>query len=535
MQNGRWLTAKDVLRVNAFKWPDKIGIRDLYKSYTFKQWNERACRLANALATMGMKKGDRFAVLAYNCVEWMEIYAAAAKGGFIVVPIMFRLSGPEMEYNINHSECKAFIVQGGKDGGDGAEFPWINMVQDMKKNLPTVEKYISFALGKETYTGFIHYEDLLAKAKPEEPAVKVNADDVWVIMYTGGTTGKPKGVMKSHASLFAEYLITIYDQQFNFNDCNLLVMPCCHINSLYYSFVVTWVGGTVAVYNMVSFNPEELLKTFQNLKVTFTSLVPTHYIMMLALPDEIKKKYDLSSIKKLLISSAPARKDTKLGVLEMFKNAELYEAYGSTEAGIVTILKPAEQMTKLGTIGREVIGTDIIMLYDEDGFLITKPNVVGELYSRSPMLFEGYWKEPEKTSAAMKDEYFSAGDMAYRDEDGYYVLVDRKANMIISGGENIFPSEVENMINSNPKVKEVAIIGVPHEKWGEQVTAVIALNEGQTATAEEITQYCKGKIAAFKVPKNIIFVEDAEMPRSSAGKILHRVLRERYGMWKDNQ
>ena len=299
--------------------------------------------------------------------------------------------------------------------------------------------------------------------------------------------------------------------------------------------MVTWVGGTVAAYNMVSFNPEELLKTFQDLKVTFTSLVPTHYIMMLTLPDEIKKKYDLSSIKKLLISSAPARKDTKLGVLEMFKNAELYEAYGSTEAGIVTVLKPEEQMTKLGSIGREVIGTDIIMLYDEDGFLITKPNIVGELYSRSPMLFDGYWKEPEKTAAAMKDEYFSAGDMAYRDEDGYYVLVDRKANMIISGGENIFPSEVENVIGSNPKVKDVAVIGVPHEKWGEQVTAVLVLNEGETATAEEMSDYCKGKIAGFKVPKNIIFVKDEEMPRSPAGKILHRMLREKYGKWSDHQ
>jgi len=529
MKNGRWLTAKDVLRVNAFKWPDKIGAKDLYRSYTFKQWNERACRLANAFADMGMKKGDRFAVLAYNCAEWMDLYAAAAKGGFIIVPIMFRLSGPEMEYNINHSECKVFVVQGGKDGADGKEFPWIKQVNEMKKNLPTVEKYVSFALGSETYDGFISYDAALANASPEEPATEVDGDDIWIIMYTGGTTGKQKGVMKSHAALFAEFFITIYDQQFHFDDINLLVMPCCHVNSLFYSFVVTWVGGTVVAYNMVSFNPEELLKTFQDLRITFTSLVPTHYIMMLALPDEVKKKYDVSSVKKLLISSAPARKETKLGVLEMFKNAELYEAYGSTEAGIVTVLKPKEQMAKLGSIGREVIGSDIIRLYDEDGMLITKPNVVGELYSRSPMLFEGYWKEQEKTTAALKEEYFSAGDMAYRDEDGFYYLVDRKANMIISGGENIFPLEVENVIEGNPKVKDVAVIGVPHEKWGESVTAVVVLDEGQTATAEEIAAYCRDKIATYKIPKNIIFVEDADMPRAPNGRVLHRVLRERYG------
>lgn len=535
MKYGHWMTAKEVLRVNAFKWPDKIGIKDQYKSYTFKQWDERSCRLANALAGLGMKKGDRFAVLAYNCVEWMEIYAAAAKGGFICVPIMFRLSQPEMEYNINHAEAKVFIVQGGKDGKSGKDFPWIHQANGMRKNLPTVEKYVSFGVENPHYDGFISYEEAIAAASPEEPATKVDADDIWVIMYTGGTTGKPKGVMKSHASMFAQYLIMIYDHQFSFDDCALLVMPCCHINSLNYSFVNTWVGGTVMAYNMISFDPENLLKTFSDHRITFTSLVPTHYIMMLSLPDEVKKKYDLTSIKKLLISSAPARRDTKLAILEMFPNSKLDEAYGSTEAGIVTVLKPEEQITKLGSCGREVIGTDLIRLYDEEGNLITEPNKVGELYSRSPMLFEGYWKEPEKSAAAMKGEYFSAGDMAYKDEEGYVFLVDRKANMIISGGENIFPSEVENIVGSHPKVRDVAVIGVPHEKWGEQVTAVVVLHEGQTATPEEISDHCRGKIAGYKVPKNIIFIKDEEMPRSGTGKILHRMLREKYGLWKDHQ
>ncbi|OPY66913.1 MAG: Long-chain-fatty-acid--CoA ligase FadD13 [Syntrophorhabdus sp. PtaU1.Bin050] len=524
MKLGRWMTAKDVLRVNAHKWPNKIGAKDLNKSFTFEEWNERSCRLANALFSQGLKKGDRFAVLAYNCAEWMDIYAAAAKGGFICVPIMFRLSAPEMEYIINHCEAKAFIVQD----------EWVDHANGMKKNLETVTSYISFGVENKSFDGYLAYEEMLAKASPEEPTVEVDAEDVWVIMYTGGTTGKPKGVMKTHASLFSQYFIAIFDHLFNFDDVNLLVMPCCHVNSLFYSFVATWVGGTVMCYNMVSFNPEDLLKTFSDHRVTFTSLVPTHYIMMLALPDEVKNKYDLTSVKKLLISSAPARRDTKLGVLEMFKNSELYEAYGSTEAGLVTVLKPHEQLTKLGSCGREVIGSDVIRFYDDDGNLVTKPNEVGELYSRSPMLFEGYWKEPEKTAAAMKGGYFSAGDMGMRDEEGYIYLVDRKANMIISGGENIFPSEVENTVGGYSKVKDVAVIGVPHEKWGEQVTAVVVLHEGQTATPEEISGYCKGKIAGFKVPKHIIFIKDEEMPRSGAGKILHRVLREKYGMWKDH-
>jgi fatty-acyl-CoA synthase len=535
MNNAYWLTAKEVLKVNAVKWPNKIGIKDLYKEYTFKQWNERSCRLANALADMGMKKGDRFAALGYNCVEWLEIYAAAAKGGFIVVPIMFRLAPAEMEYNINHSECKVLLVQGGNDPRDSKAFPWIDTAKGMRKNLTTVEKYISFAVDNPHYDGFVSYEDAIAAASPEEPATEVDGEDIWIIMYTSGTTGKPKGVMKSHRSLFAQYFIMIHDHFFSHDDITLLVMPCCHINSLNYSFVNTWVGATVMAYNMISFDPVDLLKTFSDHRITFTSLVPTHYIMLLALQDEVKNKFDLTTIKKLLISSAPARRDTKLGILKMFPNSKLDEAYGSTEAGCVTILKPEEQLTKLGSCGREVIGTDVLRLYDEEGKLITEPNKVGEVYSRSPMLLSGYWKEPEKLKAAMKGQYFSAGDMGYKDEEGYLFLVDRKANMIISGGENIFPSEVENCVGGHPKVKDVAVIGVPHEKWGESLMAVVVLHEGQTAAAEEISSFCKGKIAGYKVPKNVVFIKDEEMPRTGNGKILHRVLREKYGMWKDHQ
>jgi fatty-acyl-CoA synthase len=219
--------------------------------------------------------------------------------------------------------------------------------------------------------------------------------------------------------------------------------------------------------------------------------------------------------------------------MDYFKNSELYEAYGSTEAGTVTVLKPKDALRKLGSVGQECIGSDAIKLIDDDGNEIHTPNTVGEVYSRSPMLFDQYWKDPELTQKAFRGEYFSAGDMGYRDEEGYYYLVDRKANMIISGGENIFPSEVENVVGGNPKVKDVAIIGIPHEKWGEQVAAVVVLHEGAIATEQEISEYCRGKIAGYKVPKKVVFIRDDEMPRSGAGKILHRLLREKYGMWRD--
>ena len=315
----------------------------------------------------------------------------------------------------------------------------------------------------------------------------------------------------------------------------MLVMPMCHVNSIFYSFAYTLVSAPVFVYNMVSFDPEDLLRTIDEYKITFTSLVPTHYIMMLALPDEIKNSIDVSSIRQLLISSAPARKDLKLAIMDYFKNAELWEAYGSTEGGLVTLLRPEEQFKKLGSIGREIFGTDRIRILDENRDEVPDGEV-GELFYRTPMLFKEYLKEPEKTKEAFEGAWSSAGDMVRRDEDGYYVLVDRKANMIITGGENVYPSEVEGAIGAHEAMKDIAVIGIPDDKWGEAVKAVVVLNEGYPASddlAKEILDWSRDKIAGYKRPKSIDFIEDEEMPRTISGKILHRMLREKYGKWSD--
>jgi acyl-CoA synthetase (AMP-forming)/AMP-acid ligase II len=240
----------------------------------------------------------------------------------------------------------------------------------------------------------------------------------------------------------------------------------------------------------------------------------------------VKRKYEANSVTKLLISSAPARRETKLAVVEHFKNSRLYEGYGSTEAGWVTILRPDEQLTKLGSVGREVTGSGRVKILDDDGNEV--PNgAAGELYSRTPYTFAGYWNLPDRTAEAFRGPYCTVGDMTRRDEDGYYYLVDRKKNMIVSGGENVYPSEVENLFGRHPKVKDVAVIGIPHEKWGESVHGVVVLREGQTATEAELLEWCKDKIAGYKRPKSISFIGEAEMPRTATGKILHRVLRAR--------
>ncbi|WP_028321214.1 class I adenylate-forming enzyme family protein [Desulfatiglans anilini] len=525
MTRSKWMHMGTILKMNAYNYPDKLGWQDRNKEFTFKQWNERACRFANGLVKLGVGHKDTFSVIAYNRGEWMDIYAGCAKGGQVVVPVMFRLAGPEIEFIANHSESKAFIV----------EAPFVDLINSIRDKLSVPKgNYIYLGDGPAP-EGYIGFEEWLAASSPEEPDWVVDADDIWTIMYTSGTTGRPKGVMKTHESFMAMYYLNLVNMGVRPTDKVMLVMPMCHVNSIYYSFPYTLITAPVFVNNMVSFDPEDLLRTIEKYKITFTSLVPTHYIMMLALPDEVKNSIDVSSIRQLLISSAPARKDLKLAIMEYFKNAELWEAYGSTEGGLVTLLRPEDQFKKLGSIGKEIFGTDRIRILDEDRNEVPDGEV-GELFYRTPMLFKEYLKEPEKTKEAFFEGWSSAGDMVRRDEDGYYALVDRKANMIITGGENVYPSEVENVVGSHDAVKDVAIIGIPDEKWGETIKAVVVLHAGYEPSpdlAKEIMDFCKGRLAGFKRPKSVDFIADDQMPRTPTGKILHRILREKYGKWSD--
>jgi acyl-CoA synthetase (AMP-forming)/AMP-acid ligase II len=301
-------------------------------------------------------------------------------------------------------------------------------------------------------------------------------------------------------------------------------MPLCHINSVFFTFIFTYIGASVFIHPARSFDPEQILQIIQREKITFISLIPTHYNLLLNVRPEARD-CDTSSLRKLLCSSAPVRMNMKEAIMEFFPGVELYEGYGSTEAGIVTILKPRDQLKKLGSIGFESLGTSFVKILDPDGNELG-PGEIGELYSRGPMLFDEYYKLPEKTARSFLGEWFSASDMGKRDEDGFYYIVDRKDNMIITGGEHIYPSEMEKIIGAHPGVFDVAVIGLPDDKWGEAVTAVV-VPQGPIDEAT-IIEYCRGKMASFKRPKKVIFIEKDEMPRTGSGKILHRVLRERF-------
>lgn len=509
------LTMGEMLSVNASLYPDKVGARDLHRSMTFPAWNSRACRLANGLIGLGLAKGDRVAVLAYNCVEWMEIYAATAKAGVIAVPINFRLIGAEVRYILEDCGARALIVQ-------EALLP---SIEDIRIGLAVPDANVVH-LGGRVPPGATGYEDLLAKAADTEPNVAVAPEDTWVLMYTSGTTGNPKGAMRSHGSQALLNFTTLLDMQFDRDDTCLLVMPMCHANSLNFASSFSYVGATCVVYDVKSFDPEHLYRTLSDTGASFTSLVPTHYIMMLGLEASVKARYSVDNVRKLLVSSAPARRDTKLAIMEAFRNSQLLELYGSTEQGWATLLRPSEQLTKLGSVGREFTGSGRIKLLDEHRREVSEGEV-GELYSRTPWCFQGYWNLPEKTAQAFHGPWLSVGDMARRDADGFYTLVDRKNNMIISGGENIYPSEIENLLGGHPKVRDVAVVGRPDPRWGEAVHAVIVLRDGEAASESDLAEWCTGRLASYKRPKSFSFIADNDMPRTATGKILHRELKKR--------
>jgi fatty-acyl-CoA synthase len=509
------LTLAESIAAHARTQPHKIGVRDSQRGLSYADWDARASRLANALLAQGLQPGDRVALLAYNCIEWLEIYVALARAGLVAVPINFRLVGPEVAYIVQHSEARAFVVQE----------PLRALVDGIRAELPIEDGCFIHFGGATTPGGWQGYEALIAAADAAAPAVAVQPTDLFALMYTSGTTGRPKGAMRSHEGNALLALATALEFGLTRDDNGLLVMPLCHANSLYFGVTFAMLGATLVVDDRPHFDAAALLGLLAREHITFTSLVPTHYVMMLALDETLKARHDLSRVGKLLVSSAPVRPETKRAILQLFPHGRLFELYGSTEAGWVTVLRPDEQLTHTGSVGREWASSGAIKLLDLDGREVPDGQV-GELHSRTAYVFSGYWKNPDKTAQAFRGAWCSVGDMARRDEQGFIHLVDRKSNMIISGGENIYPSEVEAVLAAHPAVQDVAVVGVPDDKWGESVLAVVVPRQGAQVRQAELEAWCRERMAGFKRPRAFAFIPEAQMPRTATGKIQHRLLRE---------
>ena len=402
-----WMNLGQNFKVNAKRYPDTLALKDQNRSFTYRQTNERLNRLADSLLALGIKKGDKVAVLLENSVEIVELYLAAAKTGIVIVPINFRLVGPEIEYIVNNSDAETIFVHE----------QFTETVDQIWAELGKIPPERRFVVGGPA-EGYREYETLIDAGSSQEPACEVKPSDTWILIYTSGTTGRPKGVLRSHESNVAFYMINALEFGFTRNDICLNIMPLCHINSVFYTFTFLYLGASVYIHPALSFKGEEVLEIIEREKITFISLIPTHYNLILSVSGKERSR-DVSSIRKLLCSSAPVRQKMKMDIMDFFPGVQLYEAYGSTEAGVVTVLGPEEQLRKLGSIGCECLGADLVKILDQEGCEVPV-GAIGEIFSRSPMLFDGYYKLPQKTADSFCGEYFSAGDMGRKDEDGFF-------------------------------------------------------------------------------------------------------------------
>jgi len=508
------------LTKNAEEFPDKAAIIFNDEVTTYAQLNECAARFGNAMTSLGLKPKDRVAVILKNRAEFSEIIYGLVKAGMTLVPVNWRLTPEEMSYVINNSDACAVVVC--------EEF--LEKVAPIKSELTNVDSGHYIFLGDNRPDDMHDYEKLLAAASGSEPGYEGKSSDPFFIGYTSGTTGFPKGAITPLGDWEMKVMSLFTLLRLSDDDVQLLTMPLFHMNAINTSSASHYSGQTVVV--MERFRPEEALRLIEKHKATFSSMVPTMYNRLKNLPKDAFDKYDNSAMRSLLQSSAPLPFSTKQWIVENFKNAGLHEIYGGTEAGAVTYLPPEEQLKRKGSVGMGLPMVEI-KLVDDDGNEVPQGEV-GQFISRP---LEGamlgkvteYYKDKKSTKKSFKGGWFYSGDMARMDEDGFYYLIDRKFDMIISGGENIYPVEIEGVLYKHPKILECAVIGVPDEEWGESVKAVVVLKEDETATEEEIINYGREHLAGFKIPRSVDFTD--ELPKTDTGKILKKIIKAPY--WKD--
>jgi len=490
-----------------------VALKTESLSETYAEMWGRCTRLANALLERGIKKPDLVATYMPNSYQFAEVIVATQMIGLPLTLGNYRLTPEEIIYQINDCEAKVLFVQ-------ETQYALISSLRD---RLATVKEIV--LIGDEKAQGVMHYEELIKSGQEEEPDVKVLPDDMHLLFYTSGTTGKPKGAVRTIYSDYNMAISTALELGLNRNDGMFVAAPMYAAATAGYLFSTLTVGGTLCI--APGFVPEDSLRLIDLLKPTFLFLVPIMYDWMLSLPPETMAKYDLSSVRLAVACGAPMHSTIFQKMRRFFTKAKCINMLGASELGFVTAITTEEWFEggKEGSIGKGIFDMDL-KIVDEKGQKVG-PGEVGVLYARSPATFDGYWKNPEGTKESFLDhEWCSVGDMARADEDGYLYLVDRLKDMIVTGGTNVYPAEVEGVILQLDGVADVGVIGVPDEKWGEQVKAIVVLKPGYTLTADEIINHCRKYLAGFKVPKSVDFID--RIPRNAAGKMLKKDLRKPY-------
>ncbi|GAA1834700.1 fatty-acid--CoA ligase FadD5 [Pseudonocardia ailaonensis] len=501
---GRGMTMSDVLARWARSRPEAEVFVSEGVRRTYGQAGDRITRLANALVTGGVEPGDRVAVLGLNSVELIESYIAVLRAGGICVPVNFRLVADEIAYVLRDSGAVAAIVDAGmRPQLDAARTPELRQVVTIGGDL----------------------EEILAAASGEDHEIAVPDDATAYIMYTSGTTGRPKGAMLSHRNLYLHaFSNTLHLGSTGGHMVWLSGAPLFHIAGLSGMLPSLFTGGTVVIPPSVGFDPAAALDTLERERVTSCFYVPAQWAAMVAVPGV--KDRDLAALTKLSWGAAPASDTLLRTMIDTFPQADVVTAFGQTECSpVTTTLKGEDSIRKLGSVGTPMINVEVRVVDDEMNDV--PRGEVGEIVYRGPMVMTGYWNKPAETAEAFRGGWFHSGDLVREDSDGYYFVVDRKKDMIISGGENIYCAEVENVLAGHPEVADVALIGVPDVKWGESPLAIVVpVDPAAPPTEESITEYCREHLAGYKRPKHLVIVD--ELPRNPSGKVLKTVLRERH-------
>jgi long-chain acyl-CoA synthetase len=509
------LTFGSIMKQNAEKFRDKPAVIFKDKQWSYSELNNRANQIANAFLSKGYKKGDKVAVMMKNHSSYIEIILGLSKIGVIIVPINYRLVGSEIDYIVSNSESRGFIITDEYKGEVESVLPQLNWLDDV------------IVIGGASSTNMIDYESFIAQGSVREPDIQVNETDTLYLGYTSGTTGKPKGVVISHRSRILTGMAAAYEYKIDESDIHIVAGPIYHAAPWIFLMMQLIAGGTLIIEE--SFSPEQFLADVERYQATNTFMAPTMLNFLVNLNEKTKSQYDISSMRVFISAGSPLPTQTKLDILAFFPAVDLHEFYGSTESAITLNIKPKDIRRKDRCVGQPFPLVECLIL-DENKNPV-KMGEIGELYIKAPYLLDEYYKNPEANEAAFKDGYFTVGDMALQDEEGYYYIVDRKKDMLISGGVNIYPREIEEALYSHPDILDVAVIGVPDPVWGESVKAIVVPREGITLTEKDIIHYCDGKIANYKKPKSVDFVK--ELPRNPSGKILKGELRSTY--WNQNQ
>jgi acyl-CoA synthetase (AMP-forming)/AMP-acid ligase II len=521
----------DFLTAHALAQPDKLAVIDdrpdgTFSTMTYAQLNERANRLANVLLALGVTPGaSKLVWCGQNSPGLVLVINAARKLGITAVPLNYRLSDEEAAYVTDHSDATFVYVD--------AEYA--SLFERIRAQLQKVDHFLVFDAGAHpdpVPVGMLDVDDMIDNASPNEPAIPESTTPGSTMTYTSGTTGKPKGALRSGTPDPSTTLALMALIGYRPDDVYIPTGPLYHSGPGGFMSSALGMGQTVVLQR--KFNPTDWLRLVSTHRVTSTFSAPTPIRMICNLPAEVKAQYDTSSIRRMLANAAPWGYALKLMYLADFPADSLFEIYGSTELGVNCVLLPADQVRKPGSCGQPAPLVEI-KLFDDDGNEVTGcgPDHPGELFVRSGGVFADYYKQHDKFLADNRDGFQTVGDIAYRDDEGYIYICDRKKDMIISGGVNIYPAEIEAAMEHHPDVIEAAVFGVPSDEWGEDVHAVVVVREGATMSVADVQAHAREHLAHYKVPKSVSF--SAELPKTGSGKILKRELRAPFWAGRSSQ